>query len=212
MSGTGFATGVQLHEHDLPAQDLQSFREAQSVAWDIETSGLDWRGDRIGTCQLRAPGGDPTIVVHLDERPPNLSALLADLDVEKVFHHAMFDLRFMAHHWEVVPSNVACTKVAAKLLHKEEDNGSNGLKDLLERYLGISVEKGFATSDWFAKTLTEEQKTYAVEDVVHLHDLLRAIEKKLAVLGRLDLARSCFEHIPTRVQLEISGFADPFVY
>lgn len=212
MNIPGQESEVHVYEHDLPPHVLQDFRAARSVAWDIETSGLDWREDRIGTCQLHAPGGEPGIVARLDEKPPNLSALLTDPGVKKVFHHAMFDLRFMAHHWDVEPRNVACTKVAAKLLHVEKKDASSSLKALLDRYLGMTVEKGYAVSDWFAESLTEEQKTYAVEDVVYLHDLLRALEKGLERVGRLDLARACFEHLPARVQLEVSGFGDPFVY
>mgnify|MGYP006194651211 CR=1 FL=1 len=38
------------------------------------------------------------------------------VQVQKVFHHAPFDLRFMVAQWNVTPRNIACTKVASKML------------------------------------------------------------------------------------------------
>ena len=91
-------------------------RNVGRVAWDIETSGLDWRVDEIATCQLHVEGHRTEVVRLQGTNPARLSELIASPQVTKVFHHAMFDLRFMRFHWSVRPANVACTKMISKLV------------------------------------------------------------------------------------------------
>src|SRR3990172_3087677 len=88
---------------DLPEAGLEAARRVGRVCWDIETSGLDWREESIATCQLYVPDGVVYIVQVRDDSQPNLRKLLEDEQVLKIFHHAMFDLRFMVHHWKVTP-------------------------------------------------------------------------------------------------------------
>src|SRR4051794_39086238 len=79
---------------DLTEDLLVELSQAPRVAWDIETTGLDWRTERIGTCQLFAPEVGVVIVQANDEVPDRLRQLLADPAILKVLHHAPFDLRF----------------------------------------------------------------------------------------------------------------------
>src|SRR6266403_2787055 len=111
-------TEIRTYAGDLPDYALEKAREAGLIGWDIETSGLDWKLDKIGTCQVFIPKCD-VFVVQMDKTgsaPANLESLLRDLEVRKVLHHAIFDLRFMLHHWAVLIENVACTKIASKIL------------------------------------------------------------------------------------------------
>jgi ribonuclease D len=36
--------------NDLPVELSAALHAAPRIAWDTETSGLDWRVERIGTC------------------------------------------------------------------------------------------------------------------------------------------------------------------
>ena len=81
VSGDGALT---VADGDLPAGLSASFATSPAVGWDIETSGLDWRVDVIGTCQLFAEGvGTAVIRVAAGSAPPRLSALLEDPGVVK---------------------------------------------------------------------------------------------------------------------------------
>jgi ribonuclease D len=103
---------LELLRGDLTDEAFSALSRADRVAWDIETSGLDWATERIGTCQLHSvETGTIVIQVYGDASPKRLRELLADTQVLKVFHHAPFDLRFMTAHWSVEPANVACTKL-----------------------------------------------------------------------------------------------------
>src|SRR5688572_22081989 len=105
-----------LRELDVTDSTAAKLRAAGRVAWDIETTGLDWDSDRIATCQIYSVDTGPIIVQLNGHVPTQLCGLLRDEQVVKVFHHAPFDLRFMRAQWGVQARNVKCTKIASKLL------------------------------------------------------------------------------------------------
>jgi ribonuclease D len=205
--------GVRVEDGDLPADLATEFAKANRIAWDVETTGLDWRQDRLATCQLFAEGVGVVVVKTTLSRPKRLVALLEDLAVEKVFHHAPFDLRFMVHRWDFRPGSIRCTKVASKILAPDVPNEAHSLQYLASRYLGISLTKGpVRTSDWTAANLTEDQLAYAAGDVLHLLALLDVL---LAELDQADVRRlydDCCAFLPARVSLELGGYPDVFAY
>src|SRR5689334_3155488 len=105
-----------IYTDDIDRGFATAVAESRTVAWDIETSGLDWKTERIGTCQLFIPGGLAAIVKVKRQPPRGLITILNDPNTIKIFHHAMFDLRFMTHAWGASPRNIADTKIASKLL------------------------------------------------------------------------------------------------
>jgi ribonuclease D len=198
---------------DLPDNLAAAFAAAPRIAWDVETSGLDWRRDQIGTCQLFAEGIGVAVVSVAGGKPSRLMALLETNAVEKVFHHAPFDLRFMVHAWGVQPTAIRCTKVASKLLEPFAPNEAHSLQQLTFRYLGASLAKGdVRKSDWSARSLSAEQLEYAAGDVVHLPALLNAMERELQAAGRAALYDACCAFLAARVTLELGGYPDVFAY
>lgn len=181
-----------------------------SIACDIEMSGLDWRKDRIGTIQIFVTDKDFTILRPDDLSPTRLLNLLARKDVCKIFHHAMFDLRFLCCSWQLTPANVCCTKIASKLISRSKSEQS--LVFLIGEYLGIQIDKRLQKSDWLDDHLTDDQVDYAINDVRYLQELLARLIQRLSLLGRVEWARECFNFIPTKVKLEIEGYTDIFEY
>ena len=202
---------LSLQLGDLSEEEMRCALRASSVAWDIETSGLDWRTERICTCQLDIPERGLVIVRLGKEKPDHMCSLLKEPRVKKVFHHAMFDLRFMSYNWGVNPQNVACTKIASKLLDVRNKR-KNTLKSLLRHYLGVRIDKSQRVSDWTSRELTAKQLSYGAKDVMYLLRLLTKLESELESEGILELARLCFDHIPTRVELDIGGYQDVYKY
>ncbi len=144
---------------DIDESLLTRFRGSRYVAWDIETSGLEWSTDRIGTCQLHADGVGTVIVKSDGSAPDLLASLLGDPGVIKVFHHAPFDLRFMSSQWKVAPASVVCTKIASKLLCPHVPSEAHSLQNLLRVRLDVEISKAERTSNWLAPDLTPEQLT-----------------------------------------------------
>jgi ribonuclease D len=201
---------IPIQVGDLSTDDIELAAQIGEVGWDIETTGLDWETAAICTCQLGI-GEERVIVIRINEcRPERLCRLLSDKQVRKVFHHATFDLRFMAYKWQANSSNVACTKIASKLLSPDIKNHS--LKNLLRDHLRIHIDKNERMSDWLSPELTVEQVSYAARDVMYLIPLLRELEQQLEARKLLALARACFAHIPTRVQLDIRRYGDVYEY
>jgi ribonuclease D len=210
MSGQGT---VQMLRGDLPDGLAAAFAASPRVAWDVETTGLSWRNDRLGTCQIFAEGIGVAVVSVDDARPARMAGLLEDPRVEKIFHHAPFDLRFMVHAWGVRPTAIRCTKVASKLLEPQAPNDAHTLQKLVMRYLGINLSKGqVRTSDWTASRLSAEQLEYAVADVLYLPALLAAMSGALRHAGLADLYDACCAFLPGRVTLELGDYPDVFAY
>jgi len=204
---------VRLHKHDL-ADDV---RFTGSVAIDTETMGLDPRRDRLCLVQLSAGDGSahcvqiiPPALGGRGADCPNLKALLADPAVLKIFHFARFDVAALYGALGVTVAPVVCTKVAAKLVRTFTDR--HGLKDLCRELLGVDLSKQQQTSDWGATDLTPEQLSYAASDVLHLHALWARLEALLRREGRLELAQSCFQFLPTRGRLDLLGYEDPDLF
>lgn len=203
---------VHVVDGDINAAILESIRAAGRVAWDIETTGLDWAKDRIATVQLAWSDSDPVLVrVQYDRVPDRLLDLLADGSVLKVLHHAMFDLRFMAHAWGAQICNVACTKIASKILAGGVPR-NHSLAALIAEHFDVILEKDSRLTDWTATTLTEAQVRYAANDVKYLVPLLAQLTVELTSAGTRDLCEACFAHLPTRVALDLGGLGDVYEY
>lgn len=211
MVGDFVSKNIIVYKGDIPEDFFEWVSQVKIVGWDIETSGLDWKKDKIGTCQLYTPNKPPAIVKIGKFPPRNLCELLADESVKKIFHYALFDLRFMANHWRARPKNIACTKIAIKLLDPKHAK-KHSLASLLKEKMDVVMDKSEQCSNWLAPKLTDKQKEYAVKDAVYLPELLKKLEKDLKSEGLIDLARQCWDHIPAQVDLEIRGIKDVFGY
>ncbi|WP_136683191.1 ribonuclease D [Falsirhodobacter xinxiangensis] len=196
---------IHLHQNDLPdGLDLGAV-----VAIDTETMGLDPRRDRLCVVQLSSGDGDAHLVQIAKgaTRAPNLERLLADPGVVKLFHFGRFDIAALYNAFGVVTAPVFCTKIASKLIRTFTDR--HGLKYLLAELVGVDVSKQQQTSDWGAAVLSDAQKEYAASDVLYLHRLKAELELRLEREGRTELARRCFDFLPTRAQLDLMGWDEP---
>jgi len=203
-------TDVYIVDGDLPSSALNQLLRSSVVACDIETTGLDWTTDKIATCQVFSPSTGAFIVRISDEVPHNLVSLLDDAAVLKVFHHAMFDLRFMGYQWNLDAKSILCTKIAAKILMPGSQD--TALQAVTRNFLGVHLDKTERLSNWLSSSLTPGQLSYAAADVIYLPALISVLQERLVETGRWDLAISCFEFLRTRVKLDILGAGDVFAY
>jgi ribonuclease D len=199
-----------LHKGDIPAG--LSFGDC--VAIDTESLGLNWERDRLCLVQLSSGDGSAHLVQLAAGKyeAPNLKKLLADPKVTKLFHFARADLAALKYYLGVMPQPVYCTKIASVLVRTFSDRHS--LKELCRDLLGVELSKEQQTSDWGREKLSDEQLSYAASDVLYLHKLKARLEEMLVREGRTELAQKIFTFLPTRVELDISGWraVDIFSY
>lgn len=199
---------VYLHKGDLP--DNVTFNGP--IAVDSETMGLSLIRDPLCLVQLSDGGGEAHLV-QLDRASydaPNLKRVLADQNVLKLFHFARFDVAMFMRDLSVITSPIYCTKIASKLVRTYTDR--HGLKDLTKEVLGRDISKDQQSSDWGAPELSDAQLAYAASDVLHLHALKEKLDAMLAREGRVEVAQSCFDFLPTRAALDLAGWEDTDIF
>ncbi|MGO9296698.1 MAG: ribonuclease D [Streptosporangiaceae bacterium] len=206
------AQDVTLLADDVDQGFLDRAARSGRVAWDIETTGLDWRTARIGTVQVATADEIAVVQLKPGQVPRRLSQLLASTDVEKVFHHAPFDLRFVAWWWHVQTHRATCTKVLSKILDPAAPHDQHSLKQLLDRYLGVHITKDEQRSDWAAGILSAEQVAYAAADVRYLLRLLDVMAVRARAFGVWELACASFDYLPIRAALDLRGSGDVYAY
>lgn len=182
------------------------------LAIDTEAMGLNNHRDRLCVLQFSNGNGDAHLVQFEKGAysAPNLKKLLSDKKTVKILHFARFDVAIAKHYLDIDLGPIFCTKIASRLCRTYTD--SHGLKDLCREVLGINVSKQQQSSDWGAGELTKEQQEYAASDVLHLHQLRDRLSIMLKREGRLELAQKCFEFLPYRVELDLSGWQDVDIF
>ena len=197
-----------LHKGDLP----DGLNLGPLVAIDCETMGLNFNRDRLCLVQLSSGNGVAHMVqIQVEQNSaPNLCKLLSNEEILKIFHFGRFDIAALLNAFGVLTRPVYCTKIASKLVRTYTDR--HGLKNLLQELLDTDISKQQQSSDWGAAALTDAQLEYAASDVLYLHKLKDELDLRLQREGRLDLANSCFDFLPTRAKLDLSGWPETDIF
>ena len=179
---------------DTPAgadRFLASIEDAPVLAVDTEGASFHRFVDRVYLLQL-SPASvtalfDPLTVGPLDR----LGRMLADRAAEVVFHDADYDLRLLHQDYGWHPTHLFDTRVAAQLLGIRVF----GLAALLQRYLGLKLDKKHQRADWSMRPLPPDMRDYAAQDTMHLLELRDALARDLEGAGRWSWAEEEFARI-----------------
>jgi ribonuclease D len=163
-------------------------RGAPLLAVDTEAASFHRFIDRVYLLQVSSR--DETAVVDplaVESLAP-LAEVLADPAIEVVFHDADYDLRLLDREYAYRATNLFDTRIAAQLLNEP----GVGLAALLEKYLGVRVDKRFQRADWSARPLSPPMLEYAASDTRHLPVLRDILRQQLEARGRLPWAQEEF--------------------
>src|SRR5690606_36613171 len=150
------------------------------LAVDTEAASFHRYRDRIYLIQLSTR--DTTAIID-PLAVPELSALgrlLADPSVETLFHDADYDLRILHRDYGFTASHLFDTRIAAQLLNEP----GIGLAALLEKYLGVTLDKKYQRADWSVRPLIPEMLAYAAGDTRYLPQLRDSPKEQLTAMGR----------------------------
>ncbi|MBO3460005.1 ribonuclease H-like domain-containing protein [Aetokthonos hydrillicola Thurmond2011] len=201
----------QICDRDLNESQLSEYLQAEAIAVDTETMGLLPSRDRLCLVQLCNPQGKVTVIriAKGQTEALNLKKLLEATNILKVFHFARFDLAALRYHLDIHVQPVFCTKIGSKLARTYTQR--HGLKDLVQELEKVELDKSSQSSDWGnAANLSESQLSYAANDVRYLLSAQQKLVKMLEREERLELAKECFQCLPTIVSLDLLQFKDLF--
>jgi ribonuclease D len=99
-----------------------------------------------------------------------------------IMHAADYDLRLFFKHHQFSPGSIFDTMLAARMLGYREF----GLGALVEKLLGVKLDKGPQKADWARRPLTERMLNYAQNDTHYLRRLANHLTRELTEKHRLD--------------------------
>jgi ribonuclease D len=197
------SNNIQLHKNDLP-DDLDL---GNLIAVDGEFMGLNVRRDPLCLIQLSSGNSDAHIVQFDRENynAPNLTKLLIDNNVTKIFHYGRADMAHIKHYLKTDTNNILDTKIASKLARSYSD--SHSLKTLIKEFMNIDISKQFQSSD-FGGELSPAQLKYCANDVIYLHKIHEELNNILKRENRVELYKESLKFLKTRVDLDLAFFKD----
>ncbi|MGB0715109.1 MAG: ribonuclease D, partial [Phycisphaerae bacterium] len=122
----------------------------------------------------------------LDLDLSSIWSLIPDPAVEVVVHAGQEDLALAVQHTGRAPSNIFDVQVVAGFVGYDYPIS---LQKLVQATKHIRLHKSKTLTDWRKRPLTKAQLRYAAEDVLHLLDVYRILNKKLDKLSRVEWAR-----------------------
>jgi DNA polymerase-1 len=134
-----------------------------------------------------------------------LRELLASNKQVKIAHNAKFDTKWVRHHLGVEVGGVYDTYLASLLIAAGEGERRHGLADVVQFFLGRTLDKTEQVSDWGAAELSASQIEYAAKDAAIMPEVRAKLDERIAVDGLervLQLENECVMPI---AEMELNG-------
>lgn len=170
---------------------INQLQKETLVAVDTESNSLYAYVTRVCLVQLSTRTHDYIIdPFAIDDMTP-FGTLLANPQVEKVFHAAEYDLICLRRDFGFEAVNLFDTMAAARVCGEVQF----GLGDVLKRHFEIAVDKAHQLDNWGARPLDADSLHYAQMDTHYLPALRDIYHNKLLEMGALEEAQEVFQDI-----------------
>lgn len=187
---------------------IGSLQHAAHIAVDTESNSFYAYYNRICLIQVSTEDQDyiidPLALSDLGE----LAEVLANPDVEKIFHAAPNDVAGLKRDFKFQVRNVFDTAIAAKILGYQQ----LGLARILNEHFGVSLNKKWQRHDWGRRPLRQEQLDYARLDTHYLIPLRHRLAAELRERQLWDSAQEAFEKVCSQEVHEKSFRASDFLH
>ena len=110
-----------------------------------------------------------------------LMDIINDKNKIKVLHSARQDYEIFYDHNQQLPEPLFDSQLAASLLGYGEQVGYGAL---VNKLLGVQLDKAHTRTDWSKRPLSEEQIRYASDDVFYLRQMYPLLKNSMSELGR----------------------------
>ncbi len=206
INHAGVNSANEVLESTCPLAEMPQKIAGGIACIDIETTGLNPRKDAIRILSVGC-GEDFWIIADPTDDMFETVVMAPRLVIG---HNIKFDLSFIRNRIQKrIAPKVFDTMVAAQLI--ENGAGAKGdtsfaLGPVVQRYLGIEIDKSLQKSNW-AGHITQEQIQYCINDIA-LPQKLYTVQKDLIIKNKLETAAELeFDCIPAIVEMELNGVA-----
>ncbi len=166
-------------------KQVETNKELESCIEHLQTVtefGIDLEFDKnrfrygFNLCLMQIFSGEICFIIDPLSKGLEIEKIFPVLEnpqIQKITFAFGEDLRLL-HSLGCFPKNIYDTTNAIKLLNHPQKS----LSFMLNEILGIPEGDSAQMSNWFKRPLTEKQVTYAAEDVLHLLELKKELEKR----------------------------------
>ena len=134
---------------------------------DTEADSMHHFQEKVCLIQISNPGVDLLIDPLAEIDLEMLGALLADPTSRKILHGADYDVRMLQRDFSFEIRGLYDTMIAARLAGES----AFGLAALLDKYIGVKLDKQFQRADWSIRPLSGPMLQYASSDTHYLEEL-----------------------------------------
>ncbi len=188
---------------------------ARFLGFDVETTDLDpYKGDlrlvqlsdgaNTKVIDLKAFGGGGSLAA--DPALDPLRELLASAKQTKIAHNAKFDTKWVRHHLGTEVGGIYDTYLASILISAGEGERRHGLADVVQYFLGRTLDKSEQVSDWGADELSQSQVEYAAKDAAIMPEVREKLEERITADGLTEVLRLENECVMPIAEMELNGF------
>ncbi len=169
---------------DALAARVASWKQRPWLALDTEFLREDTYHPIL--CLVQVGDGESDVCIDTlalgNEALRPLWSLLGDPGITKVLHAPSQDLEIFVRLGDGLVTPMFDTQIAAALLGHGDQLGYAALVDKL---LGIKLDKSLTRTDWSRRPLTGPELAYAAADVRHLSEIHPQLREALVAQGRL---------------------------
>ncbi len=135
-----------------------------------------------------------------------LRELLASTKQVKIAHNAKFDTKWVRHHLGCEVGNVYDTYLASVLISAGEGERRHGLADVVQFFLGRTLDKSEQVSNWAADELSHSQIEYAAKDAAIMPEVREKVHERIVSDGLENVLKLENECVMPIAEMELNGF------
>lgn len=158
-----------------------SIESAGAIAFDTEFVSEDNYRPDLCLLQIAAAGRLAVVDTHAVRDVDRFWELVATPGRETIVHAGREEFRFCQAAIGKRPHKLVDVQIAAALIGLEYPAAYG---TLISKLLGKTLPKGETRTDWRRRPLTENQLTYALQDVLYLEQIRNLLMDQIDKLGR----------------------------
>jgi len=191
-------------------QIQNDLEKTETISYDIETTGFDFKEDIILLIQFRINGTTYLINTRTlqDRVTKYILELLLISDKPILAHNAKFDIKFTFEKYGILFKNIHCTMIAEYLITEAREKYPS-YQELGYKYLGEVIDKDtvmkFVEIKETGAELTQDMLIYGAVDVLWLDEIKEQQLKLIADKNMQKVLNLEMQLIPVVVIMECNG-------